>query len=223
MEIDNTLPLWYILSTISDHSVTGGVMKNTFRNISQEKQTLITQAAFQEFGQHGYQNASTNRLVKSLEISKGSLFKYFNGKLDLYNYLVDIAVDKLTMHMNMFSFTEGHSPENNILAYAEHEYNYLMKNPVEYWFFYQLSKDVSLPELAEIKLKLLKSALSLSDDLFDKAGLTNDSGLYLHLKLIISSYNSFFVENMGIGSNWNTLKDEYLRGLKKHLSYVKWR
>jgi AcrR family transcriptional regulator len=44
---------------------------------------------------HGYKNASTNRIVKRLRISKGALFLYFGDKKSLYLYIVDYAVETI--------------------------------------------------------------------------------------------------------------------------------
>jgi len=45
-----------------------------------------------EFTQSGFEKASTNEIVKRANISKGSLFNYFNSKKDLYVYLIDYSV-----------------------------------------------------------------------------------------------------------------------------------
>src|SRR5699024_12709090 len=45
-----------------------------------------------EFTQSGFEKASTNEIVKRANISKGSLFNYFNSKKDLYVYLNDYSV-----------------------------------------------------------------------------------------------------------------------------------
>ncbi len=45
-----------------------------------------------QFVQSGYEKASTNEIVKEAQISKGSLFNYFNNKKDLYLYLIDHAL-----------------------------------------------------------------------------------------------------------------------------------
>jgi TetR/AcrR family transcriptional regulator len=46
-----------------------------------------------EFADKGYEQASTNRIVKDAGIGKGMLFYYFNNKKDLYDYLVNYALD----------------------------------------------------------------------------------------------------------------------------------
>ena len=54
----------------------------------EKKQTIIT-AGLSEFADYGFENSSTNRIVKRAGISKGSLFKYFPTKEDFYFYILD--------------------------------------------------------------------------------------------------------------------------------------
>lgn len=63
-----------------------------FHSLDSEKQARIINAALQEFVRSGYERASTNEIVKEANISKGSLFNYFNNKKNLYIYLIDYAV-----------------------------------------------------------------------------------------------------------------------------------
>ncbi|WMJ87058.1 TetR/AcrR family transcriptional regulator [Anaerocolumna sp. MB42-C2] len=64
-------------------------MNEIFANLEQEKQERIINAALKEFAQNGYDKASTNVIIKEAEIAKGSLFKYFNSKKELYLFLFD--------------------------------------------------------------------------------------------------------------------------------------
>ena len=57
--------------------------------INAEKRERIINAALKEFARSGYEQASTNEIVKDAEISKGSLFNYFNSKKELYLFLLD--------------------------------------------------------------------------------------------------------------------------------------
>lgn len=74
-------------------------MYSKFLNLEKEKQDRIINAALKEFAQKGYDNASTNEIVKSAEISKGLLFHYFKNKkqlfLFLYDYCVELTVEEL--------------------------------------------------------------------------------------------------------------------------------
>ncbi|MED4202765.1 TetR/AcrR family transcriptional regulator [Neobacillus mesonae] len=68
-------------------------MFTKFLNLDQEKQDRIINAAIKEFAQKGYDNASTNEIVKEAEISKGLLFHYFGNKKQLYLFLFDYCYD----------------------------------------------------------------------------------------------------------------------------------
>lgn len=71
-------------------------MEITFKrleNLDEEKRERILYAALKEFAEHGYEKASTNRIVKAAGIGKGMLFYYFNSKKDLYVYLINYALD----------------------------------------------------------------------------------------------------------------------------------
>lgn len=68
-------------------------MFSKFLNLDEEKQNRIINAALKEFAQKGYDNASTNEIVKEAGISKGLLFHYFQNKKQLYFFLFDYCYD----------------------------------------------------------------------------------------------------------------------------------
>ncbi|NMH70958.1 TetR/AcrR family transcriptional regulator (plasmid) [Cytobacillus spongiae] len=73
-------------------------------NIDPEKEERIINAATQVFAKNGYQNASTNAIVKEAKISKGILFHYFKSKKDLYVslyvHLTDLFTEKIYERMD---------------------------------------------------------------------------------------------------------------------------
>jgi len=73
-------------------------MFSKFLNIKVEKQEYILNAAMKEFSQKGFEDASTNEIVKEANISKGLLFHYFKNKKNLfiflYNYCMDIYINE---------------------------------------------------------------------------------------------------------------------------------
>lgn len=68
-------------------------MFEKFLNLDIEKQKQIINAAAEEFGGKGYDNASTNEIVKNANISKGLLFHYFGNKKALYLFLLDYSIN----------------------------------------------------------------------------------------------------------------------------------
>lgn len=67
------------------------IIYSKFNNLNSNKQKQIINAAIKEFVKSGFDKASTNEIVKGANISKGSLFNYFNSKKDLYVYLIEYS------------------------------------------------------------------------------------------------------------------------------------
>lgn len=64
-----------------------------FNTLESEKRERIINAAIKEFARNGYEKASTNEIIRKAEISKGSLFNYFNSKKELYLFLLGYIVE----------------------------------------------------------------------------------------------------------------------------------
>lgn len=77
-----------------------------FNNLKAEKQKLIMNAAIKEFVQNGFDKGSTNEIIKRANISKGSLFNYFNSKKDLYVYLVEHCVQVIEWFFGQIDVSE---------------------------------------------------------------------------------------------------------------------
>jgi len=79
--------------------------KSTFFNLPEDKKERILETALGEFEEYTYNNASINRIVEKAEISKGSFYQYFEDKLDLFKYILDMAAGKKLEYL-------GHLMEN---------------------------------------------------------------------------------------------------------------
>lgn len=64
-----------------------GISPNTFENLPDDKRERVLAEAAREFADHGYHQASVNRMVGRLGIAKGSIFKYFGSKQGIFEYL----------------------------------------------------------------------------------------------------------------------------------------
>ena len=63
----------------------------TFLNLNLEKRERILHVALKEFAYNNYESASITKIVKTLGIAKGSLYQYFEDKLDLWKYLKQLS------------------------------------------------------------------------------------------------------------------------------------
>ena len=84
------------------------VITEIFNSLEESKRQRILNAALKEFAENGYEQASTNRIVKNAGIGKGMLFYYFNNKRELYQYLIDYSVDiTVNEFLNLIDTTES--------------------------------------------------------------------------------------------------------------------
>lgn len=63
--------------------------KTTWWNLPAEKRQRVYDAAVAEFGERGFEAGSLNVISREAGVSKGSLFQYFEDKLDLWAATVD--------------------------------------------------------------------------------------------------------------------------------------
>ncbi len=66
----------------------------TFFNLPEAKQQIIIEKSLEQFANHSYEAVSISKIVQEAKIAKGSFYQYFEGKEDLYLYLVDIGIAK---------------------------------------------------------------------------------------------------------------------------------
>lgn len=79
----------------------------TFMNLSLERQKEIKEIALKEFLEHDYETASLNQIVIALGISRGSFYRYFDSKEELYRYLIEdtmhIKEEYINLNLNLES------------------------------------------------------------------------------------------------------------------------
>ena len=63
----------------------------TFHNLRSKRQKEIVDACLEEFVLNGYRGASLTRIIRKLGLAKGSFYRYFESKKDLYAYLIELG------------------------------------------------------------------------------------------------------------------------------------
>lgn len=66
----------------------------TFDNLSDEKKEAIIRSSLKEFTVHDFDSASLNDIITEIGIAKGSFYRYFNNKQELYDYLIEYGLEK---------------------------------------------------------------------------------------------------------------------------------
>jgi len=85
------------------------VPKQTFLNLPEEKRQGIVNAAIEEFAEFGFDASSINRIVANSGISKGSFYQYFEDKMDVFKYLMDVIAKEKTEY-----YKGKHPPSANL-------------------------------------------------------------------------------------------------------------
>jgi len=74
--------------------------KDTFFNLPKEKQERIIDAAIDEFGAHSFHQARVTAIAEQAGIPVGSFYQYFEDKMDLFKYLVELVAEKKLSYIN---------------------------------------------------------------------------------------------------------------------------
>jgi AcrR family transcriptional regulator len=78
------------------------MVRARFARLPSKQQQAILRAALDEFAVRGFHDASLNRVIAEAGISKGSMYYYFDGKEDLYAYLVQTQLKRLFADLGPF-------------------------------------------------------------------------------------------------------------------------
>ena len=70
-------------------------MNEKFFDLSREKQDRMINGALEVFAKNGYKHASTDDMVKAVDVSKGLWFHYFGSKAGLYTLIPSGAMRSL--------------------------------------------------------------------------------------------------------------------------------
>lgn len=122
----------------------------TFLNLKEERQQEILNVAFAEFALKGYDNASLSNIVKNCSLAKGSFYRYFSNKKELYTYLIEVATTKRLSNLEQII------EDTSIDFYQLLKLNFLekiqfdMDNPVIGGFLYKILQEKDNHEIAEV-------------------------------------------------------------------------
>lgn len=98
----------------------------TWTRLSPVRRERVLVAAMDEFGTHGYSTGSLNVIAREAGVAKGSLFQYFEGKLDLFTYVAEQT--SLRIYTAMQPWLDGYDGST--------EFSRHLTDALEAWFDY---------------------------------------------------------------------------------------
>ncbi|MCQ4924649.1 TetR/AcrR family transcriptional regulator [Tissierella carlieri] len=199
--------------------------KELFYQLNIDKRNRIINAGLSEFVQHSYNEASTNSIVKKASIGKGSLFKYFVNKEELYFYILDYVIDDFVKDLKdelpklkggIFQF---------ILTYAEAEFNWYIENIDKYNLIKRAFNDdnSSIYNKTVERYKLTGSSFynkimecaEIPESKWEKERVLNI------IKWVLEGLNEKFIKEADQYTNINDIKDRYMEELRKYVEILK--
>lgn len=197
-----------------------------FNELSSYKKEKIIDMAIKEFAEYGYENGSTNRIVKNSGISKGSLFKYFENKEELYFYLIDTV--SVQMATEIQADIKGLSKDlfERVIDYSTAEISWYVSNPDKGRFLIGVAAESG----SDIGKKIIERYGGKSTDIYEELLKGVDMSQYHNsrkeitdiLRWVLTGFNNSFLQ--GIDQNYEDiekLKKKYIKQLKEHLNVLK--
>ena len=76
-----------------------------FHKLDLDKRELLLDAAMEEFAEHGFEQASINRIIERAGTSKGSMYYYFEHKEDLFMTVIAHGSEQIGHGMDIEGLT----------------------------------------------------------------------------------------------------------------------
>ncbi len=200
-------------------------MKRAFFNIPDEKRNMIISVCIREFGTHGYEKSSTDRIIKSAGISKGGLYEYISTKEELFLYITDFCYKALYSHIREYlkKCTDGITTDilERFRIVSSIAIDFYIKNP-DYIRFIVNTGRVSDPELEEKINKLfMRQFLSIFGTISGDDLLYDRERLIDMLIWLLAKTRDDFLQSMDKNKNVRKLKKVYMNNWDFYLSILK--
>ena len=140
----------------------------TFLNLSEERKKEILDAAFEEFALHEYKVASLSNIIRKLDIAKGSFYRYFENKSDLYFYLIEYASAERFKSIGDLFENPGKDFFDALIENFAVKIEYDLKYPLMSGFLYNLSQEKNNDQIGNIQLQTKKHILSVTENILRK-------------------------------------------------------
>lgn len=125
-------------------------MRDALAKLDSEKKRRIINSAMREFGEKGFDAASTNTIVKDAGISKGLLFHYFPTKKDLFDYVEDFTFTTMVKRLKETQNEWDTDLINRILQITEIKMRVIAEYPELYNFGIQMYSGKKIEDIMKL-------------------------------------------------------------------------
>lgn len=186
-----------------------------FLKLSPVKQETIIQAAMEEFTEYGYDMASTNRIVERAGIAKGTLFKYFSSKEELFFYLFQTFADRIRPSVYLSDQEEPSDLFDALKLITKRKATIRYRYPKEYALLLQIMTNTKHPVYRKLLDTLTDQSFAYFGRLFQKIdfsnlrpGVTSEEAFQV-VSWTIKGMEEYILEQV----NWVGYSEEYEKSL----------
>ena len=139
--------------------------KETFFKLKDEKKLKLTEAFLREFSLNSYDEASITSVVKELGIAKGSVYQYFNDKLDLFMYLVGESNKVKLQYIEQIKREDFEDYWAYFRTLFSEGVKFDLENPLQSHFLHNLPNNLNSPSIKEIYDQFLNQITSAFENM----------------------------------------------------------
>ncbi|GAB5494117.1 MAG: TetR/AcrR family transcriptional regulator [Phototrophicaceae bacterium] len=204
--------------------------KETFYNLPDEKKQLIENIAIDEFAEYGFDKASINRMVITMQIAKGSFYQYFEDKKDLFSHLIQCVGEKKLAYMSpVLANPDGHDFFIILEALYHSGLAFAKENPKAALLGNQYYTNKDHPELKEIFRNNIHRARDFYGNLVDTAisrgevrpNINRDFTIHMLITMNVSLLEYYFEEVLGQDFDLSHMEDDIMDTIKLSLDFIK--
>src|SRR6266702_8452223 len=104
-----------------------------FYKLPLEKRERLMEAAAKEFAAYGFDDASLNRILETVKMSKGAAYYYFEDKLDLFFTVIQYCIERVKLNLELDPATR--TAETIWPTFAELHRQPLLRSFEQPWLF----------------------------------------------------------------------------------------
>lgn len=197
-----------------------------FFALDEDKQKRIVSVGISEFAAYGYINSSTNRIVKCSCISKGSLFKYFCSKKELYFFILDTVTAEFTDSLCKQANSLSSDLFQRVIEYSVLEFSWYIRNPEKAKLIITSFVKSDTEIYHEVVERYGTSAVSIYDGLvndIDSSDFRWDRQKTIKiLKWFLKGFNENFLGDIEIAlHSFEYIQNEYVKSLTEYMEIIK--
>ncbi|MBN1951231.1 MAG: TetR/AcrR family transcriptional regulator [Bacteroidales bacterium] len=136
--------------------------KKTFHNLKPERQQQIRELAYREFILNDYTSASLSRIIKELGLAKGSFYRYFSSKKDLYFYLIESSTSTRFSTIEKRIQEPGMTLTKLLLLNWKDKIEFELDHPLETAFQYRVFRERDNEEIGNLEMMFKRKLFEMT-------------------------------------------------------------